>query len=80
MIDFNEKYEDLIERKYQVNFHENDIIMSGKSKTFGVTIRKDGKNVLDQFSDISSEEALCNAHKIIQVIEKYREHQLTYLF
>ena len=80
MIDFNEKYIDLIERKYHVVFHENDVIMTDKYKTYGVTIRKNGKNILNQYSDISSEDALCNAHKIIQVIEKYREHQLTYLF
>ena len=76
MIDFNEKYKDLIERKYHVDFDENDVIMTGKYKTFGVTIRKDGKNILKQYSDISSEDALSNAHKIVQVIEKYMEHHL----
>lgn len=73
MQDFKDKYDDLINRGYLINFYEEDrnYKITGKYHAFGVTIKKNGKNVLNHFSKKSCEEALIVAHELLEIRNRY---------
>ncbi len=73
MDDFNEKYNDLLKRGYEICFNKKDeeSRIAGKQTIYHVIIKKDGRKILSFPSKNSSEEALCNAYDIIPKIEKY---------
>jgi hypothetical protein len=69
---FNEKYNDLIKDGYEVSFHmeEKDFPMTGKYTAYCILVKKDGKKVFNDTSRVSYEEALYNAHTIINLLKK----------
>ena len=69
MEDFKEKYDDLINRGYLINFYEEDrdYKITGKYHAFCVSIKKNGKAVLNYFSKKSCEEALIVAHELLEI-------------
>jgi len=73
MEDFNEKFNDLLNRGYEINFNKKneESKLTGKQTIYHVIIKKDGEKILSFPSKISSEEALCNAYNVIPKIEKY---------
>ena len=73
MEDFSNKFNDLLNRGYEINFNKKDeeSKLTGKQTIYSVIINKNGKKILSFPSKISSEEALCNAYNIIPKIEKY---------
>ena len=73
MKDFKEKYDDLINRGYLIDFYEEDrdYKITGKYHAFCVSIKKNGRNVLNHFSKKSCEEALIVAHELLEIKNRY---------
>ncbi len=73
MIDFKEKYDDLINRGYLIDFYEEDreLKITGKYHAFCVSIKKKDKVVLNHFSKKSCEEALIVAHELLEIRNQY---------
>ncbi len=73
MNDFNEKYNDLLKRGYEISFDKKNekSRLTGTQIIYYVMIKKEGKKILSFPSKASSEEALCRAYNMIPKIEKY---------
>ena len=73
MNDFKEKYDDLIKRGYSIDFYEEDrdFPITGKYKAYCVSIKKNDKEVLKDFSKESTEHALVNAYEMIKFSEEH---------
>ena len=70
---YEEKYNDLINRGYLIDFYEEDkdYKITGKYHAFCVSIRKNGKYVLKHFSNESFEAALIVAHELLEIRNRY---------
>jgi hypothetical protein len=73
MEDFKEKYDDLINRGYLIDFYEEDrnYPITGEYKAFCVSIKKEGKIVLNHSSKRSCKEALIVAHELLEIMNRH---------
>ncbi|MGA9291173.1 MAG: hypothetical protein WCE54_18795 [Ignavibacteriaceae bacterium] len=73
MEDFKEKYDDLINKGYLIDFYEEerDFKITGKYHAYCVSIKKNGKIMLNHFSRKSCEEALIVAHELLEIKNRY---------
>ena len=73
MIEFKEKYDDLINKGYLIDFYEEDrdYKITGKYHAFCVSITKKDKVVLNHFSKKSCEEALIVAYELLEIKNRY---------
>jgi hypothetical protein len=69
MLNFKEKYDDLINRGFIVEFYEEDrnYPITGNYHAFCVSIKKNGETVLNHYSEKSHEQALIVAHEFIEI-------------
>ncbi|MEJ2615807.1 MAG: hypothetical protein P8Z35_12685 [Ignavibacteriaceae bacterium] len=69
MLNFKEKYDDLVNRGYLIDFYEEDrnYKITGKYHAFCVSIKKNGKVVLKHFSKKSSGKALIVSHELLEI-------------
>jgi len=67
--DYKEKYYDLINKGCLIYFYEEDREdkLTGSFHAFCVSIRKNGKTILNLYSKRSFKEALIVAHEILEV-------------
>jgi hypothetical protein len=73
MEDFQAKYDDLLNRGYDISFYENEnynLFTQNLEKVFYVSIKKDGSELFHFPSRISSKEAFLNAYNLIPRVEK----------
>ena len=73
MEDFKNKYDDLINKGYLIDFYEEDkdYKITGKYHVFCVSIKKKDKVVLNHYSKKSCEEALMVAHELLEIKNRY---------
>ena len=73
MEDFQAKYDDLLNRGYDISFYENEnynLFTQNLEKVFYVSIKKDGSELFHFPSRISSKKAFLNAYNLIPKVEK----------
>jgi len=73
MDDFNEKFEDLINRGYEISFYENEnfnLFTQKPEKVYYVSIQRAGLELFHFPSRISSSRAFINAYNLIPKVEK----------
>ncbi len=72
MDDFNQKYDDLSKRGYDISFYEKNnfsLFTKKEEKTYYVLLKKDGKELFRFPSRISSREALRTLYNLLPKIE-----------
>jgi len=73
MDEFNTKYEDLINRGYEISFYENEnynLFTQNPEKVYYVSIQKAGYELFHFPSRISSRAAFLNAYNLMPKVEK----------
>ena len=73
MEDFNVKYDDLINRGYDISFYENEnynLFTKNPEKIYYVSIKKNGSELFHFPSRLSYKVAFLNAYNLIPKIEK----------
>ena len=74
MEDFKVKYDDLLNRGYDISFYENEnynLFSKTLEKVYYVSIKKDGKELFHFPSRISSQKAFLNAYNQIPKVERF---------
>ena len=73
MEDFKEKYDDLINKGYLINFYEEEreYKIAGNYHVFCVSIRKNGKIIINHFSKKSYREALIVAYELLEIRSRF---------
>ena len=72
MSDFNEKYDDLIKKGYEISFYENEnynLFTQKPEIVYYVSIKKNGNELFHFPSRISSKKAFLNAYDLIPKVE-----------
>ncbi len=73
MEDFDAKYQDLINRGYDIIFYENEnynLFTQNPEKLYYVSIKKDGEELFHFPSRLSYKVAFTNAYNLIPQVEK----------
>jgi hypothetical protein len=73
MEDFNEKYNDLLNRGYEISFYENEnynLFTQNPETVYYVSIKKEGTELFHFPSRLSYKTAFLNAYNLVPKVEK----------